>query len=118
MSKLPWFPIHVADYLADTAHLSAEQHGVYLLLLFHSWRTGALPDDDDQLANIARLPRDRWRAHREALLRFFHRDCNGGWRSTRLEHERLRLQETSKRRSAAGSKGGTISAMRRWHPKH
>ncbi|QOZ68865.1 YdaU family protein [Bradyrhizobium arachidis] len=113
MVKLPWFPIHVGDYLADTGHLSPAQHGAYMLLLLHSWKTGALADDDEQLANITRMTADEWRANRATLLRFFHKDCNEGWRSARLEHERQRAQETSQRRSLAGSKGGTKSAMNR-----
>lgn len=117
MAQLPWFPIHVGDYLADTGHLSTAQHGAYLLLLFHSWKTGALPDDDEQLANIARMTTEEWRANRSTLLRFFRKDGDEGWRCARLERERQRIQETSKRRALAGSKGGTVSAMNRWHPK-
>lgn len=117
MAQLPWFPLHIADYLADTAHLSTEQHGAYLLLLFHSWRTGPLPDDDEQLANITRMTPDGWQRARPTLLHFFNKDDGDKWRSTRLEAERLRLIESTQRRKVAGSKGGTVSAMRRWHPK-
>ena len=116
--KIPWLPLHVADYLADTSHLSTEQHGAYILLLLHSWQTGPLHNDEKELAQIARMTPDQWRENRETLLRFWHKDCGDKWRNTRLEHERFRIIETSKRRSEAGSKGGTVSAIRRWHPKN
>ena len=38
MSKLTSMPFLVDAYIADTTHLSLEEHGAYLLLLFAMWR--------------------------------------------------------------------------------
>ena len=64
-------PVYIGDYLADTMHLSTEQHGAYLLLLFHLWRRGTLQDEDGVLAQITGLSPDAWSSHRAVLGEFF-----------------------------------------------
>jgi len=54
MSKV-WMPLYIGDYLADTAHLDAAEHGAYLLLMMHYWRNGPLPKVHKQLQQIAHL---------------------------------------------------------------
>ena len=42
--NLPYLPIWIGDYLKETRHLSTEEHGAYLLLLFQYWtRQEAFP---------------------------------------------------------------------------
>ena len=108
-----WMPWYVADYLADTAHLSTEQHGAYCLMLMAAWkRGGSLPNDDSQLAAVSRLSATRWKAHRAVLLEFF-RDDGAKFVHGRVTLERLRAQEISDKKSAAGSKGGQAKQQNR-----
>jgi uncharacterized protein YdaU (DUF1376 family) len=105
-----WMPWYVADYLADTAHLSTEQHGAYCLMLMAAWkRGGSLPKDDAQLAAVCRLTPSRWKAHRSVLLEFFTEEPTQ-FAHKRVTKERVKAQEISDKKSLAGQKGGTAKA--------
>lgn len=100
-----WMPWYVADYLADTAHLSTEQHGAYCLMLMAAWkRGGSLPKDDAQLAAVCRLPIARWRAYRSILLEFFVA-TEEAYSHKRVTAERLKAQAHSEKKSANGKAG-------------
>jgi uncharacterized protein YdaU (DUF1376 family) len=61
MAALPYMRMYWADYDADTSHLSAMQHGIYLLLIKNYWqRGGPLPDDETRLARIAKVSLKDW----------------------------------------------------------
>jgi uncharacterized protein YdaU (DUF1376 family) len=67
-----YLPLHPGDYLADTVHLSAAEHGAYLLLIMNYWqRAKPLPLDDRKLRSIARMSEDEWSASKDAVLEFF-----------------------------------------------
>ena len=70
----PWMPFYVGDYLADTGHLGALEHASYLLLIFHYWRTGGIPNDDMQLARISKLTSGQWEKVKPTVLAFFDHD--------------------------------------------
>lgn len=93
MSAGVWMPLYVADYLADTGHLSTEEHGAYLLLIMHYWQHGSLPDDDAKLARICRLSLKKFKSTRSHLEGLF----SPGWKHKRVDMERdksLKIKET------------------------
>jgi uncharacterized protein YdaU (DUF1376 family) len=62
MSSAPSMPMFWDAYLADTTHLSTEEHGAYLLLLGAMWRrNGSVPDNDRDNARILGLTPAKWR---------------------------------------------------------
>lgn len=100
-SKLIFMPLYWGDWLADTGHLSTEQHGCYFLLVGASWMRGPPEDDDESLAQIVRLPLERWKLLRPKLAPFFKIE-NGVWRHKRVEAELAKAKDLSgKRREAA-----------------
>jgi uncharacterized protein YdaU (DUF1376 family) len=101
-------PLYVADYLADTAHLTAAEHGAYLLLIMHYWRAGKLPSDERQLARIARMTTREWANSRDVLAGFFDAE----WRHKRIESEIAKSARKSDARADAGSRGGKAKALK------
>lgn len=105
----PKMPIHIGDYQRDTGHLRAVGHGAYLLLMFHYWSTGGLPDDDDQLAAIARMTKGEWRKHKPVLQRFFKE----GWKHGRIDFELEKAANISQAAREAGLASGRTRSQRK-----
>ena len=62
-------PMYWDAYLADTTHLTTEEHGAYMLLLAAMWRrNGWVPDDDKDNARILGLTPAKWRKIKARLL--------------------------------------------------
>jgi uncharacterized protein YdaU (DUF1376 family) len=100
----PWMPLYIADYLRDTSHLGALESGAYLHLIMSYWVKGALPDDDRQLAAIARMTMSEWRRARPILAAFF----GPHWAShKRIDAELHKASVVSSKRRA--------SAHQRWN---
>lgn len=109
MSALPYMPLYVADYLADTSHLSAIENGAYLLLIMNYWQRGnSLPCGDDQLARVCRLTTKEWSKVKTTLCEFFDEE-DGFWIHDRIETELLKVRE----KSIKASNAGKVSAQRK-----
>lgn len=98
MKKDIWFPLYVNDYLGDTMHLTAEQHGVYMLLLMSYYRNGGpLPDSLNRLAATAKLSPKEFKDHVPVMAEFFH-ISDGFWHHKRADEE---IKESRTRREKA-----------------
>lgn len=114
MSQNPAFmQLYVGDYLADTLHLTTEQHGAYLLLLMTMWRNGAeLPNDHQKLARIARVTPKRWGQIWAEIGGFFEVDGTVV-RQPRLSKEFQKAVSISQERKTAGKIGGKANALKK-----
>lgn len=110
--RLPYFPLYAADYLADTRHLSTQEHGAYLLLLLNYWMRGGLPTDDAQLARIAGLATREWNKARPVLAAFFE----DGWIHLRVDAELAKAKDKSTKRSEAGKQGNDAKRLKTKKP--
>jgi uncharacterized protein YdaU (DUF1376 family) len=104
----PKMPIHIGDYQRDTGHLRAVEHGAYLLLMFHYWSTGGLPESDDHLATIARLSRSEWKKHRATLKSFF----KDGWKHGRIDYDLEKARLISEAAREAGKASGRSRSVK------
>lgn len=110
MAAPPYMKLYVADYLGDTHHLNALEHGAYLLLLMSMWRAGGtLPNDEGQLRRLAKCSTSDWLEVRQTVIPFF---VDEGERLThkRLTREMEHYADISAKRAGAGRAGGNAKA--------
>ena len=102
--------LYVADYLADTSHLSTVEHGAYLLLIMNYWQRGKpLPAADDKIARIARMTVEEWLEIKSTIMEFFV-ERDGMLCHKRIDRDLQYVAEKSEQASAAGRS----SAAKRW----
>lgn len=115
MSKAPSMPMYWDAYLADTTHLTTEEHGAYMLLLAAMWRrNGAVPDDDKDNARILGLTTAKWRKTKARLV-----STIPGFRieGNLITQEKLQktwknTQEKIDKNRANGAKGGRAASSK------
>ena len=113
MAALPYMPLFVADYLADTAHLTTREHGAYLLLIMTYWQRGkSLPADPVKLARITRLNKREFDQVWQSLQAFFLID-GAELIHGRVEHELQRVRD----KSLKSQEAGRASAERRFNAR-
>ena len=83
-----WMPLYVADYLKKTTNLTTELHGAYLLLLMTYWtRQSPLPNDDRQLAAIAKMGIRRWTKYARPVIEKYFSLSSTEWTHNRAQAE-------------------------------
>jgi len=108
MAALPYIQLYVADYLADTMHLTTEQHGAYMLIIMNYWQTGK-PVPESRLKHVAKLTNDRWPDVERTLKEFFRQGENGEWIHDRIDIDLAKV----KGKVYKASKAGKASAAKR-----
>lgn len=108
MAGLPYMPLYVDDFEADTPHLTLEEDGAYNRLLRLCWRTSgcSLPNDPKWIARRMRVSIDTYHALVEPLLKEFFTVENGRVFQKRQREEWRKANSTSKKRAESGRKGG------------
>ena len=109
MSKAPAMPMYWDAYLADTTHLTTEEHGAYMLLLAAMWRRNAwVPDNDKDNARILGLTPAKWRKIKARLMETVSgfRVENGKITQEKLQKIWENTQEKIDKNRESGAKGG------------
>ncbi len=112
MSEIPSLPLFTDAYLADTRHLTAQEHGAYLLLLMMAWRAPncRLPDDDAKLAKWAGVDARTWSRIKPTIMEFWTPE-SGHWTQRRLAKEREFVSMRAEVARKNGKHGGRPKSL-------
>lgn len=113
MAEFPAMPLWTDAYIADTQHLTNEEHGVYLRLLMFAWRSpgGTLPDDDRRLAIMVGATPRVWARLKPTVMAFWTLS-DGSWKQKRLTSERDFVVEKREKNRAAGKASARAKALK------
>jgi uncharacterized protein YdaU (DUF1376 family) len=115
MSKAPAMPMYWDAYLADTTHLTTEEHGAYMLLIAAMWRrNGSVPNDDKDNARILGMTPAKWRkvkARLGATISGFRVDSDAITQEKLLKTWK-NTQEKIAKNALNGAKGGRAAASK------
>lgn len=114
-NKSPAFQFYPADFLSDakTASMTAEEIGIYTLLLCYCWIEGSLPAEQNFLSRLARTQQKKFARLFSGKISacFIFDETTNTYRHPRLEKEREK-QETYR---AQQSEKGKRSAQQRFN---
>lgn len=113
MAEFPALPLFTDAYIADTAHLTNEEHGVYLRLLMFAWRTEAcaLPDNDARLALMVGVTKGKWNKLKPSIMAFWKLE-NEEWTQKKLTSQRTFVSKQRKQKSFAGKESARLRALK------
>jgi len=113
--SLPYFPMYVDDFEADTAHLTIEEDGAYNRLLRLCWRTHgcSVPDDPKWIMRKMRVSADDYYRVVEPLIDEYFTRGMGRVFSARLQREYEKVSAYHKQKSDAGKASAKSKALKR-----
>lgn len=119
MTEFPSLPLFTDAYLADTRHLTAQEHGAYLLLLMMAWRSPdcRLPDDDAKLAKWASVDARTWSRIKPTIMEFWTPE-SGTWTQRRLAKEREFVSKRAEVARENGKQGGRPKSLKNKPPEN
>lgn len=105
---MDWYPRNISAYRDDTQHLTTLEHGAYTLLLDEYYQTRKpLPDNDQALANIVKMPLLEWLAIATRIRSFFKQ--KKGWLHQKRANDTLNDQDRrAKNRSEKAQKAALV----------
>ncbi len=114
MADFPALSLWTDAYIADTQHLTNEEHGVYLRLLMFAWRSKecGLPNDDRRLALMVGVGAKKWAALKSVVMSFWTLK-DGLWTQKRLTAERNFVERRCEQKRAAGFASSKAKALKR-----
>ncbi len=115
MSDLPYMRFYIGDHVRDTHHLTLEQEGAYMRLLFTAWHIPGctIPDDPQWIIRRLHISREEYeRAVVPVLEEFFTRDGGRLWQAR--QRKEYAAAVTSRERQ---SRAGKTAARQRWKPE-
>lgn len=112
MAALPYIQLYAADYLADTMHLTTEEHGAYLLLIMNYWQTGK-PLQSERIPNVVRLNKSRFNEIEKTLSDFFTITEDGLWVHERIERDLAFVRSKSDKASESAKKRWSKTSRKR-----
>lgn len=104
-----YYPFHVGDYVAHTAHLEPMEDLAYRRMLdAYYLREAPLPTDPGEVARLVRMR--KFMPEVKAVLDEFFQLTDDGWTHARCDEEILRMQD--KQAKARASAAASVNARR------
>jgi len=114
MSKIPYIPFYIDDYEAATAHLTAEEDGIYFRLIRLCWRTPgcSVPNDEAWIKRRLRVSDAQYNDIVKMIIEDYFKTKKGRIYQKRLQEEFAKAKSKFESRSEAGKKGGKAKALK------
>lgn len=113
MAEFPTMPLFTDAYIADTTHLTNEEHGVYFRLLMFAWRSRdcTLPLDENRIAIMVGLTPHRWSKMRDTIMAFWE-ETPEGFSQKKQKKVRNYVARTRGKKSKAGSASASAKRLK------